>query len=97
MYVNYISIIALNLLAFVQLILTAMLALTNSVVALAEDEIITRLINKNLIGLILPFLNSTNMQLRLLTLWILGNIGTSYFKDFVVRPIIVNTIVSVRF
>ena len=72
-----------------------MLALINTVIARAKDNVITRLINRNLIGLILPLLDSHDINLRLLTLWILGNLGTSYFKDLVVRPTIINSIVKV--
>lgn len=67
-----------------------MLDVINTIIALARDANVRHLIEKDLINMVLPLCNSNTVRVRLLALWIIGNSGTVYFKDNVIRPNVLN-------
>lgn len=75
-----------------QTTLIGVLDVLNTIVALARDSNVQYIIEKDLINMVLPLCQSTTARLRTLALWTIGNAGTVYFKDMVIRPNVLNAL-----
>ena len=80
---------------FMQAVLVAVLDVVNTIIALSRDTNVEYLMEKGLIPLVQPLCLSSAPRVRLLAVWILGNAGTVYFKELVIRPAVVATLVEV--
>ncbi len=76
--------------------LICVLDVINTIIALARDSNVEYLIEQDVITSVLPLCQSTSARVRSLAVWIIGNAGTVYFKNIVVRPVVINALVEVR-
>lgn len=68
----------------------------NCMVAVSSDAVVQHLIDLNLVGRVLPLCRHEYAYTRMQALWVLGNTGTLYFKNQVVRPNVIDSIAEVR-
>jgi hypothetical protein len=78
-----------------QTFLIALLDVVNCMVAVSQDAEVQSLVDRDIVGLVLPHCRSDTVRVRLQALWILGNIGTMIFKEQIVKPQIIASIVQV--
>lgn len=75
-----------------QATLIGVLDVLNTIVALARDANVQYIMDKDLVNMVLPLCQSNTVRVRTLAVWILGNAGTVYFKDLVIRPNVLNAL-----
>lgn len=75
--------------------LIAVLDVVNTIIALSRDTNVEYLMEQGLIPLVQPLCQSSTARIRLLAVWILGNAGTVFFKELIIRPAVVATLLEV--
>jgi len=76
-------------------VLVAVLDVVNTIIALSRDTNVEYLMEQGLIPLVHPLCMSSIARIRLLAVWILGNAGTVFFKELIIRPAVVATLLEV--